>query len=84
MIDAWPDEKWVPDSCCLPANYDLHCGKIKDSGLYMQGCFSQIYNWFLQRLDIIGVVGLMVAFLQVSMKTTKITSYLNYDKETGS
>ncbi|KAJ8959281.1 hypothetical protein NQ317_019584, partial [Molorchus minor] len=31
MIDAWSDEKWVPDSCCLPASYDIGCGKLRDS-----------------------------------------------------
>lgn len=65
MIDAWSDEKWVPDSCCLPANYDIGCGKIRDTGIYLHGCYSQIHSWFLQRLHVIGVVGLMIAFIQL-------------------
>lgn len=67
MIDAWPDEKWVPDSCCLPANFDANCGKIRDGAIYTQGCYAQINNFFIRRLDIIGFVGILIAFFQVSI-----------------
>ncbi|CAG9819561.1 unnamed protein product [Phaedon cochleariae] len=65
MIDAWPEEKWVPDSCCLPASYDYNCGKIKDVSIYTQGCYDQIHNFFIKRLDIIGFVGILIAFFQL-------------------
>ncbi|CAH1112825.1 unnamed protein product [Psylliodes chrysocephalus] len=65
MIDAWPDEKWVPDSCCLPANFDANCGKIRDGAIYTQGCYAQINNFFIRRLDIIGFVGILIAFFQL-------------------
>lgn len=65
MIDAWPDEKWVPDSCCVPAQFEKGCGKKWEVEAYSQGCYSQIHNFFIRRLDIIGVVGIMIAFIQV-------------------
>ncbi|XP_023012078.1 tetraspanin 5D [Leptinotarsa decemlineata] len=65
MIDAWPDHKWVPDSCCFPANYDQNCGKVWGAEVYTQGCYAQINNFFIRRLDIIGFVGILVAFFQL-------------------
>lgn len=66
MIDAWPNQTWVPDSCCLPADHYLDCGKTGNANqFYMSGCYNQIHMWFVQRLHIVGVVGLLVAFIQV-------------------
>ncbi|CAG9765562.1 unnamed protein product [Ceutorhynchus assimilis] len=64
LIDAWPDERWVPDSCCLPADYATGCGK-KTTGFYQSGCRESIYKWFKERLLVVGLVGLTVAFVQL-------------------
>lgn len=72
MIQAWPDEKWVPDSCCIPAAEfsqlaGEHCGRTRNTELWFtRGCFDQIHMWFVQRLHIVGIVGLIVAFVQVN------------------
>lgn len=64
MIDNWPNERWVPDSCCKTTVLD--CGKAGNADLwYSNGCSEQIVMWFIQRLHIVGVVGLAVAFIQV-------------------
>lgn len=71
MIDAWKDQRWVPDSCCLPAAYlnqssDKPCGHTENrEDWYPKGCSDQVHMWFVQRLHIVGVVGLIVAFVQV-------------------
>lgn len=66
MIDNWPNERWVPDSCCKTTV--LNCGKIGDADLwYSNGCSEQVLMWFIQRLHIVGVVGLAVAFIQVGI-----------------
>lgn len=64
MIDSWPAERWVPDSCCK--SFELNCGKTGEADLwYSNGCSEQVLMWFIQRLHIVGVVGLAVAFIQV-------------------
>jgi len=32
---------------------------------YPSGCVEQVQMWFVERLHIVGVVGLVVAFIQV-------------------
>lgn len=45
----------------------LGCGKTGNPDLWFQGgCSSQVHMWFVQRLHIVGVVGLGVAFIQVN------------------
>lgn len=65
MIDAWPKEKWVPDSCCDSQHFEENCGKRWPVGVFSKGCYSQIHNFFVKRLDIIGVVGIVIGFIQV-------------------
>lgn len=71
MIDAWPDKKWVPDSCCLPAVEFSHlaidhCGQSGNSELWFgRGCSDQVHMWFVQRLHFIGIACLVVAFIQL-------------------
>lgn len=71
MIDAWPNEKWVPDSCCLPIvefSYLAtdHCGQTGNSELWFnRGCSDQVHMWFVDRLHVVGILGLVVAFIQV-------------------
>ncbi|KAF5274273.1 hypothetical protein FQR65_LT04391 [Abscondita terminalis] len=70
-IDAWVNERWVPESCCLPASYinqteKKPCGHTENpEDWYPKGCYEQIKMWFVQRLHIVGVVGLLVAFVQL-------------------
>ncbi|XP_063231945.1 tetraspanin-9 [Bacillus rossius redtenbacheri] len=66
-IKAWPGEKIVPDSCCLPkiANH-TDCGRSRDPDMWFaKGCAEQVQMWFVERLHIVGVVGLVVAFIQL-------------------
>lgn len=62
-IDAWPSETWVPDSCCV--SREEHCGKHFTAELFSRGCADQIHMWFIERLYIIGIIGLIVAFIQL-------------------
>lgn len=66
MIDAWPDKRWVPDTCCFPAEFSTECGRKGSEVIYKTGCYEIIYKWFKERLLVIGLVGLTVAFVQVS------------------
>jgi hypothetical protein len=34
---------------------------------YTTGCAEQVQMWFVERLHIVGIVGLIVAFIQVSI-----------------
>lgn len=65
LIEAWPTERWVPDSCCLPAVREKGCGKTDADNWYEGGCYQPIYAWFLNRLTTVGAIGMIVAFLQV-------------------
>lgn len=65
MIDAWPDKRWVPDTCCLPADYGVDCGQRVGDSIYKTGCYEVIYKWFRERLLVVGLVGLTVAFVQL-------------------
>lgn len=66
LIDAWPSKKWVPDSCCITQQLKSGCGKKWPVKVYSQGCYSKIHNFFVRKLDIIGIIGMMIAFTQVS------------------
>ncbi|XP_030759996.1 tetraspanin-9-like [Sitophilus oryzae] len=65
MIDAWPENRWVPDSCCLPADYGPGCGRKPNESIYEPGCYEKIYSWFKDRLLVVGLLGLSVAFVQL-------------------
>ncbi|XP_044749167.1 tetraspanin-9-like [Coccinella septempunctata] len=65
LIGAWPTERWVPDSCCLPAVREKGCGRTDADNWYEGGCYQPIYAWFLNRLTTLGAVGMIVAFLQL-------------------
>lgn len=67
MIDAWSDKRWVPDTCCLPGDYSMGCGQKGSDFIYKTGCYEIIYKWFKERLLVVGLVGLTVAFVQVSV-----------------
>ncbi|XP_063922888.1 tetraspanin-9-like isoform X2 [Zophobas morio] len=66
LIDAWPNKNWVPDTCCIPSKLEEDCGQSGNADIfYSTGCYHQIHMWFVQRLHIVGVVGLVVAFIQL-------------------
>lgn len=71
MIDAWPNEKWVPDSCCIPEYFQIGCGKTMAVKVYFQGCYTNIHNLLVRRMDIIGVAGIIIAFIQVRILSTR-------------
>ncbi|XP_068247257.1 tetraspanin-9-like isoform X1 [Palaemon carinicauda] len=66
-IAAWPREDWVPRACCLPKYvHNPDCGKTDDKDKYYQsGCFVQVKMWFIERLHLVGVIGLIFAFVQL-------------------
>ncbi|KAJ1531867.1 hypothetical protein ONE63_000516 [Megalurothrips usitatus] len=77
-INAWPKEQWVPNSCCLPRFANTtgeaggpgsepgYCGRTGSADMwYPKGCSEQVQMWFLDRLHIVGIVGLVVAFIQL-------------------
>lgn len=65
LISAWPKERWVPDTCCLPAVRTENCGKSDADNWYEGGCYEQIRRWFISRLSILGIIGVLVAFIQL-------------------
>ncbi|CAG5081237.1 Similar to TSPAN9: Tetraspanin-9 (Sus scrofa) [Cotesia congregata] len=68
QIDAWPTEDRVPDSCCIKR--ERYCGRLDPEGRnkeswYKEGCAAAIQTWVVQRLHVLGSVGLIVGFLQL-------------------
>uniref|UniRef100_A0A3B4C0H9 Uncharacterized protein n=1 Tax=Pygocentrus nattereri TaxID=42514 RepID=A0A3B4C0H9_PYGNA len=64
---TYADKRLVPDSCCkTPTD---HCG-VRDhpSNIYKVegGCISKLEEFILQHLQILGAVGIGIAFLQVN------------------
>ena len=77
-ISAWPDEEWVPESCCMPLNTTelievkennetTVCGRDpnRDTPRYKTaGCFKKIRHWILEHLHIVGITCIVFAFIQ--------------------
>uniref|UniRef100_A0A2M4AMR9 Tetraspanin n=1 Tax=Anopheles triannulatus TaxID=58253 RepID=A0A2M4AMR9_9DIPT len=77
-ISAWPGERWVPRSCCRPQYGSVFlegsgdelpsvdCRKAGDpSLLWDKSCGQILQMWFVQRLHVVGTVGLVIGFLQL-------------------
>ncbi|GLH07134.1 Tetraspanin [Gryllus bimaculatus] len=68
-ISAWPEMRYVPSSCCIPNMTNITgCGMNDPPDIdiiYTQGCAEQVQMWFVERLHIIGIIGLVIAFIQV-------------------
>ncbi|KAK8750319.1 hypothetical protein OTU49_014777, partial [Cherax quadricarinatus] len=66
-ITAWPHEEWVPRTCCLTKYMNSpDCGKTGERDhWYNAGCFMQVKMWFIERLHIVGIIGLVFAFVQL-------------------
>jgi len=67
----WPYNDFVPDSCCDPASFSsvdsmYNCGKQARPDLWFtQGCHQAFNDWILEHMHIVGVVGLLLAFVQL-------------------
>ncbi|XP_037920122.1 tetraspanin-9 isoform X1 [Hermetia illucens] len=80
-IDAWKGQRWVPESCCRPqydgrtfeivegsgnTSVKVDCGKSENPALWFDiGCAHALQMWFVQRLHVIGAIGIVIAFLQL-------------------
>ncbi|CAH0383865.1 unnamed protein product [Bemisia tabaci] len=65
-IAAWPEKKYVPDSCCKP-DYQIseNCGQSGNPDMWHEtGCSEQVQIWLMQRLHLVGTVGLVIASAQ--------------------
>lgn len=70
-IKAWQQRR-VPNSCCIPKYQNVtNCGNVDEehydpeSMWYMKGCAEQVQMWFVRRLHVVGIVGLIVSFIQL-------------------
>nr|CAD7261299.1 unnamed protein product [Timema shepardi] len=66
-ISAWKGQRFVPDSCCdIKFSNITDCGRSHNPDMwYTKGCAEQVQMWFVERLHIVGIVGLVVAFIQL-------------------
>ncbi|KAK9509770.1 hypothetical protein O3M35_007008 [Rhynocoris fuscipes] len=66
-IDAWPTKRIVPESCCLPVYRNTpDCWEERNQDKwYVKGCSEQVFMWFVSQLHIVGIVGLVVSFIQL-------------------
>jgi CD63 antigen len=56
----------VPDSCCMTPSTDCGKGALTDpSQIYQDGCANTLINWAEKNIIIIGVVALVLAFIQI-------------------
>ncbi|RWS25080.1 tetraspanin-9-like protein [Leptotrombidium deliense] len=69
--NAWPNEDWVPASCCIVNNTisdsDYICGrnlKVELPLIKTTGCYSRIKRWLLDNLHFIGIACVVFAFVQ--------------------
>ncbi|KAL1122699.1 hypothetical protein AAG570_003026, partial [Ranatra chinensis] len=66
-IKAWPEKKIVPASCCIEKyrnNTDCWSEGNQDYW-YTKGCSEEVLMWFVSQLHIVGIIGLVVSFVQV-------------------
>lgn len=66
-IYAWPNNSYVPHSCCLPSfKHMADCGTTNQISMWFpSGCFTQVESWFHDRLHFVAVVALAVAAIQL-------------------
>ncbi|KAH8289700.1 hypothetical protein KR054_009570 [Drosophila jambulina] len=79
-IQTWPGKRWVPESCCRTL-YDQRqvltegsgdgllradCGRSENPSLWWdKGCAHSLQSWFTGQLNVVGAVGLGIAFVQL-------------------
>ncbi|KNC34666.1 hypothetical protein FF38_10275 [Lucilia cuprina] len=80
-IQSWSGKRWVPESCCKPIYENrgiltegsgdsllirVDCGKSENPSLWWdKGCIHSLQHWLTDKLNIIGAVGLGIAFAQL-------------------
>ncbi|EEB14058.1 tetraspanin-9, putative [Pediculus humanus corporis] len=66
-IQAWKGKNQVPDSCCLKQYENTtDCGMSGNPDMwYPNGCSEKVHMWFVERLHIIGAIGLVITFIQL-------------------
>ncbi|XP_014280550.1 tetraspanin-9 [Halyomorpha halys] len=66
-IKAWEDRRIVPVSCCLPQYQNMtNCWEEGNIAYwYSKGCSEQVLMWFVSQLHIVGVIGLLISFIQL-------------------
>nr|CAD7395982.1 unnamed protein product [Timema poppensis] len=79
-ISAWKGQRFVPDSCCdIKFSNTTDCGRSHNPDMwYTKGCAEQVQMWFVERLHIVGIVGLVVAFIQVQSLIGRVVVALQY------
>lgn len=87
----WKGRKFVPDSCCDQANFNMsianamqNCGRdvANHAILYKQGCATPFTDWLLQHLHIIGMVALIFGIVEIFVLTASLRLFTHlYQKE---
>ncbi|XP_077283477.1 tetraspanin-9-like isoform X2 [Arctopsyche grandis] len=66
QIDAWPDSRIVPDSCCRTGERSASCGTSGDvSRWWPDGCATKLSLWLTERLHYLAIIGFLIAFIQL-------------------
>jgi len=77
----WPKNDWVPDSCCNPSVFKSldvleNCGKMAKPNLwYQKGCYVAFSDWLLEHLHVVGIIGLLLSFIQIFALIASILLY---------
>lgn len=67
QIDAWPDNRIVPDSCCKTGEMATLCGTSGDVNKWWpDGCAAKLSLWLTERLHYLAIIGFLIAFIQVN------------------
>ncbi|KAI9589560.1 tetraspanin-9 [Glossina fuscipes] len=79
-VQSWSGKRWVPESCCKSLYENrgiltegsgdsitkIDCGRSENPSLWWpKGCADSLQTWLNGQLDVIGAVGLGIAFTQL-------------------
>ncbi|XP_037072535.1 tetraspanin-4-like [Pollicipes pollicipes] len=92
-VRSGPNRPAVPEACCRPHVDSTECiQNPHPSNWRSTGCFEMIYIWFLERLHVLGLTALAVAFVQlfglvssmmlyctIGYKRRRMYTYKSYD-----
>lgn len=79
-IPAWPDKANVPTSCCV--NPSTGCGDAtSDAAWHTRGCMTEVEYWFKTRMYTMGILALVVAFIQIIAMAAAIGMYCCLKKD---
>ncbi|XP_035672964.1 tetraspanin-4-like [Branchiostoma floridae] len=63
---VWPNQSWVPDSCCKPVYRADDCGQSGDVlNFFEDGCVSALKTDFMFNLGLIGGIGIGIGLIQI-------------------